>query len=70
MKLGGDTLAEIKEKGEITIGLDDTLPPMEYRNDKNELVGFDIDFAEALAKGARSKSEICPIRMGWNSSLA
>lgn len=57
---GGDTLAEIKEKGEITIGLDDTLPPMEYRNDKNELVGFDIDFAEALAKELGVKVKFVP----------
>ncbi|RHW34820.1 amino acid ABC transporter substrate-binding protein [Neobacillus notoginsengisoli] len=47
---GGNTLAAIREKGEIIIGLDDTFPPMEYRNDKNELVGYDIDFAKAIGK--------------------
>lgn len=57
---GGNTLAEIKEKGEITIGLDDTLPPMEYRNDKNELVGFDIDFADALSKELGVKVKFVP----------
>jgi len=57
---GGDTLAQIKEKGVITIGMDDTLPPMEYRNDKNELVGFDIDFAEALASELGVKVEFVP----------
>jgi polar amino acid transport system substrate-binding protein len=57
---GGDTLAQIKEKGVITIGMDDTLPPMEYRNDKNELIGFDIDFAEALAKELGVKVEFVP----------
>ena len=57
---GGDTLAQIKEKGVITIGMDDTLPPMEYRNDKNELVGFDIDFAEALANELGVKVEFVP----------
>lgn len=34
----------------LVIGVDDTYPPMEFRNDSNELVGFDIDFANALAK--------------------
>lgn len=34
----------------ITIGVDDTYPPMEFRNDDNELVGFDIDFAKALGE--------------------
>jgi polar amino acid transport system substrate-binding protein len=57
---GGDTLAQIKEKGVITIGMDDTLPPMEYRNDKNELIGFDIDFAEVLAKELGVKVEFVP----------
>ena len=56
----GNTLAQIKEKGVITIGMDDTLPPMEYRNDKNELVGFDIDFAEALGKELGVKVEYAP----------
>jgi polar amino acid transport system substrate-binding protein len=55
-----NTLAEMKEKGEITIGLDDTLPPMEYRNEKNELVGFDIDFANALAKELGVKVKFVP----------
>ena len=57
---GGDTLAQMKEKGVLTIGMDDTLPPMEYRNDKNELVGFDIDFAEALAGELGVKVEFVP----------
>ena len=33
---------------------------MEYRNDKNELVGFDIDFAEALAKELGVKVKFVP----------
>jgi polar amino acid transport system substrate-binding protein len=56
----GDTLSQMKEKGVITIGMDDTLPPMEYRNDKNELVGFDIDFAEALAAELGVKVKFVP----------
>jgi polar amino acid transport system substrate-binding protein len=55
-----NTLSDIKQKGVLTIGLDDTLPPMEYRNDKNELVGFDIDFAQALAKELGVKVKFVP----------
>jgi polar amino acid transport system substrate-binding protein len=29
----GSTLDQILEKGEITIAVDDTFPPMNYRND-------------------------------------
>ncbi|MGL4607208.1 MAG: ABC transporter substrate-binding protein [Eubacteriaceae bacterium] len=35
--------------GVLSVGVDDTYLPMEFRNDQNELVGFDIDFANALA---------------------
>ncbi|MBK5244800.1 MAG: amino acid ABC transporter substrate-binding protein [Eubacteriaceae bacterium] len=36
--------------GVLSIAVDDTYLPMEFRNDQNELVGFDIDFSNALAK--------------------
>ncbi|MDZ7834180.1 MAG: transporter substrate-binding domain-containing protein [Alkalibacterium sp.] len=32
------------------IGLDDTFAPMGFRDDDGELVGFDIDLAEAVAE--------------------
>lgn len=34
----------------FTVAVDDTYPPMEYINEDGELVGFDIDFAKALAE--------------------
>jgi len=40
-----DALAD----GVLSVGVDDTYLPMEFRDDQNELVGFDIDFANALA---------------------
>ena len=40
----------VKTQGSLTIGLDDAFPPMGYRNDKGELVGFDIDAAEEVGK--------------------
>ena len=36
--------------GVLSIGVDDTYLPMEFRDDQNELIGFDIDFANALAE--------------------
>jgi polar amino acid transport system substrate-binding protein len=41
---------DIKKAGKIVIGIDDAFPPMEFRNDKNELVGFDIDASKELGK--------------------
>lgn len=40
----------IKSSGKIMIGVDDTYPPMEYRDSKNALVGFDVDFGNAIGK--------------------
>ncbi|MDR3300626.1 MAG: amino acid ABC transporter substrate-binding protein [Candidatus Accumulibacter sp.] len=34
----------------IVIGLDDHFPPMGFRDDKNEIVGFDVDLAREAGK--------------------
>lgn len=44
----------------LKIGIDDTYPPMEFRNEDDELVGFDIDFANALAKEMGVEIEFVP----------
>jgi len=41
---------EIKAKGYFTVGLDDSFPPMGFRDEKNEIVGFDIDLAKKAAE--------------------
>ncbi len=38
------------DKKVITVGVDDSYPPMEYHDDKGDLVGFDIDLANALSE--------------------
>lgn len=50
----------VKKEGKLTIGIDDAFPPMEFRNDKNELVGFDIDASKELAKRLGIKVEHIP----------
>ena len=30
----------------LVVGLDDSFPPMGFRNENNEIVGFDIDLAK------------------------
>lgn len=42
--------AEIIDRGHITNLVQMPDPPFEYTNDKGEVVGFDIDLAEALSK--------------------
>ncbi|MDR3551962.1 MAG: ABC transporter substrate-binding protein [Clostridia bacterium] len=34
----------------LTIGVDASYPPMEFSDSKGDLVGFDVDFANAIAK--------------------
>lgn len=40
--------ADLEERGYVIVGLDDTFAPMGFRDEKNELVGFDIDLARAV----------------------
>lgn len=34
----------------LRVGVDDTYPPMEYRDDQNNLVGFDVEMAKAIGE--------------------
>lgn len=57
-KADPSSLDKIKESGKLLVGLEDSFPPMEFRNEKNELIGFDIDIAQEIAKKLGVKSEI------------
>ena len=52
----GDAAAEltgweyIQDKGELVVGLDDTFAPMGFRDESNNLVGFDVDMANAVGE--------------------
>ena len=46
----GDSLERILNKGTFVLGLDDSFPPMGFRNEDNKIVGFDIDVAEEVSK--------------------
>lgn len=44
----GDQYEKILKRGYIIVGLDDTFIPMGFRNNDNEIVGFDVDLAKAV----------------------
>lgn len=48
-------------QAEFVIGLDDSFPPMGFRDENNEIVGFDIDLAREVAKKLNMKLVIQPI---------
>ena len=52
----------------IVVGLDDNFPPMGFRDEKNELVGFDIDMAREAAKRLGLEVEFKPI--DWSAKEA
>ncbi len=45
-----DAVSALKSRGTFVLGLDDSFPPLGYRNDDNEIVGYDIDLAKEVAK--------------------
>jgi polar amino acid transport system substrate-binding protein len=45
-----NSLSEIKQKGQFIIGLDDSFPPVGFKDEKGEIVGFDVDMAKEAAK--------------------
>lgn len=49
----------------IVVGLDDQFPPMGFRDENNELVGFDIDLAKAAGEKMGVEVEFQPI--DWDS---
>ncbi len=50
--------------GVLTIAVDDTYLPMEFRDDNNDLVGFDIDLGNALAEQLGVKAEF--VTVAWD----
>ncbi|EJO5348345.1 amino acid ABC transporter substrate-binding protein [Clostridium botulinum] len=56
------SLKDIKEKGEFVVGLDDSFPPMGFKNDKGEIVGFDIDLAKEVSKRLDVKAVFKPVQ--------
>lgn len=67
-KKGGsadNSLAQLKARGVFVLGLDDSFPPMGFRDENNEIVGFDIDLAKEVAKRLGVQFKAQPIN--WDS---
>lgn len=60
-----DSLQQVKDKGVLVLGLDDSFPPMGYRDDDQNIVGFDIDVATAVCE--RMGVELQPQPIKWSS---
>ena len=60
-----ESLEYIKGKGNLILGLDDSFPPMGYRDENNEIVGFDIDVAREVCSRLGVLLGLQPI--DWNA---
>lgn len=56
-----DSYEKLEEKGQVVMGIDDTFAPMGFRDDKGELVGFDVDLANEVFKRAGFEVKFQPI---------
>lgn len=59
------SLQYIQDKGSLTLGLDDQLPPMGFLDESGKIVGFDIDVAEKVCEKLGVKLETQAIN--WDS---
>ena len=63
-----DSLAGIKQRGTLRVGLEGTYAPFGYQDEKGDLVGFDVDVARAVAGKMGLKAEFLPGK--WEGILA
>ena len=62
---GDASVDNILEKGTFILGLDDSFPPMGFRDENNDIVGFDIDVAREVA--ARLGVEFIAQPISWDA---
>lgn len=62
---GDESLQKVLDNGKLIVGLDDSFPPMGYRDEKNNIVGYDIDLAKEVAKRMGVELVLQPI--DWDS---
>ena len=65
VKADDDSLKKIQARGTFILGLDDSFPPMGFRDDSNNIVGLDIDLATEVCKRLGVELVLQPI--DWDS---
>ncbi|KJS85679.1 MAG: ABC transporter substrate-binding protein [Peptococcaceae bacterium BICA1-8] len=63
----GDALVRVQKAGEISFAMSGGYPPFNYYDDKNELVGFDVDVSTEVAK--RLGVEFSPVTTDWSGII-
>jgi polar amino acid transport system substrate-binding protein len=60
-------LEYVMDRGELILGLDDSFPPMGFRDDNGEIAGFDIDLAKEVA--SRMGVELKLQTIDWDAKV-
>ncbi len=60
-----NSLQNVLDKGTLVLGLDDSFPPMGFRDENNNIVGFDIDVATEVANRMCVELKLQPIE--WST---
>lgn len=63
----GPVMQRIQKSGKLRVGMDPTFPPMEYKDPKGKVVGFDVDLARMIAGGLGAKLVI--VEMAFKNLL-
>ncbi|OON40559.1 cystine ABC transporter substrate-binding protein [Izhakiella australiensis] len=61
-------LQQVKSRGSLLVGLEGTYPPFSFQDENGKLTGFEVEFAQALAKHLGVKASLKPTK--WDGMLA
>ena len=64
----GDLLAEVQNRGELIIGTEGMWAPWTFHNENDELVGFDVEVAQAVAEKLGVKATFAEVE--WDAIFA
>ena len=62
-----DSYQKILDKGQLIMGLDDSFPPMGYRDEDGNIVGFDVDVATEVCNRMGVELVLQPI--SWSAKV-
>ena len=62
-----DSYQKILDKGNLIMGLDDSFPPMGYRDENGDIVGFDVDVAREVC--SRMDVELVLQPISWDAKV-
>lgn len=63
-----NSLKDVKDKGELVLGLDDSFPPMGFQDEDGNIIGFDIDLAKEVASRMGVELKLQPIV--WSTNIS